>query len=157
MNIVLLCVGKTDEKSIEELLVKYENRLPSYWNYQRLEIPNIKNRKNLSESQQKEKEAELIREKLQPGDYLILLDENGKSLSSVEFSSRLQSLMNQAVKRTVFVVGGPYGFDKSLYKRMNLKLSLSKMTFTHQMVRLFFTEQLYRAFTILQGQPYHHE
>jgi 23S rRNA (pseudouridine1915-N3)-methyltransferase len=157
MNIILLCIGKTDETPLEELILKYEKRLPPHWNYQRIEIPDIKNRKNLSESQQKEKEAELLFSKIKSDDRVILLDEKGKSLSSVKFADEIGGMLNQSVKRLVFVIGGPYGFDKSIYARANQKLSLSAMTFTHQMVRLFLTEQLYRAFSILQGKAYHHE
>ncbi|NLN32688.1 MAG: 23S rRNA (pseudouridine(1915)-N(3))-methyltransferase RlmH [Flavobacteriaceae bacterium] len=157
MNITLICIGRTDEKPLEELIQKYEKRLPSHWNFQRMEIPDIKNRKNLSESQQKEKEAELIFSKLNNSDYVILLDEKGKQLSSSAFAGELQSLMNQSIKQIAFVIGGPYGFSDEVYKRANRKLSLSEMTFTHQMVRLFLIEQIYRAFAILQGKPYHHE
>lgn len=157
MNILLIWIGKTDEKPIEELVQKYEKRLPAYWNYQRIEIPDVKNRKNLSESQQKEKEAALILEKTDASDFIILLDENGKPMNSMEFAEDINQRMNQSVKRLVYVIGGPYGFAPEIYQRANTRLSLSKMTFTHQMVRLFFTEQLYRAFTILQGKPYHHE
>ena len=157
MNLITLCIGKTDEKPMEELISKYEKRLPAHWNYQRFDIPDIKNRKNLSISQQKDKEAELILSKISPGDYVILLDEKGKQLNSVKFAHNLQDLMNQSFKQIVFVIGGPYGFSDEVYQRANRKLSLSEMTFTHQMVRLFLTEQLYRAFSILQGKPYHHE
>lgn len=157
MNIILICIGKTDEKPLEELISKYEKRLPSHWNYQRIEIPDLKNRKNLSESQQKEKEAELFFSKLVPNDYVILLDEKGKQQNSTSFANSIQDLMNQSVKQIVFLIGGPYGFSDEIYKRANRKLSLSEMTFTHQMVRLFLVEQLYRAFAILQGKPYHHE
>ena len=142
---------------MELQIQKYEKRLPSHWNFQRMEIPDIKNRKNLSESQQKEKEAELIFSKLNNSDYVILLDEKGKQLSSSAFAGELQSLMNQSIKQIAFVIGGPYGFSDEVYKRANRKLSLSEMTFTHQMVRLFLIEQIYRAFAILQGKPYHHE
>ena len=157
MNVILLSIGKTDEKALEELIQKFEKRLPPYWNFQRIEIPDIKNRKNLSESQQKVKEAELLLAKLQNTDYVILLDEKEKQLSSTEFASEIQNYMNQSVKQLVFLIGGPYGFSDEIYQRANRKLSFSKMTFTHQMIRLFVVEQLYRAFTILQGKPYHHE
>ncbi|WP_068598181.1 23S rRNA (pseudouridine(1915)-N(3))-methyltransferase RlmH [Vaginella massiliensis] len=157
MNITTICIGKTDEEPIETLLRKYEGRFPNYINYQRHEIPDPKNRKNLLENQQKAKEAELILQKIAPTDFVILLDERGKQASSKLFAQDLQSYMNQGLKNVVFVIGGPYGFDEKLYQRCNRKLSLSQMTFTHQMVRLFLTEQIYRAFTILQGKPYHHE
>lgn len=157
MNLIVICIGKTDEKPLEELIQKYENRLPQHWNYQRIEIPDIKNRKNLSESQQKDKEAELILSKLTPSDYVFLLDEKGKQMKSTDFSNKIQTIFNQSIKQVVFIIGGPYGFSDEIYQRANQKLSLSKMTFTHQMVRLFLVEQLYRAFAILHGKPYHHE
>lgn len=157
MNITLICIGKTDEKPLEELISKYEKRLPNYWNYKRIEIPDIKNRKNLSETQQKEKEAKDILSKLEPNDFIVLLDERGKQWTSTQFSSEIQNWMNQSIKRVVFIIGGPYGFSDKVYQKGNSKLSLSKMTFTHQMIRLFLVEQLYRAFSILQGKPYHHE
>lgn len=157
MTIHLICIGKTDEKPLEELISKYEKRLPSHWNYQRTEIPDLKNRKNLSESQQKEKEAELFLSKIASTDFVILLDEKGKQQNSTAFAGAIQDLMNQSVKQIVFLIGGPYGFSDEIYSRANRKLSLSEMTFTHQMVRLFLVEQLYRAFAILQGKPYHHE
>src|SRR5690606_30317040 len=112
MNITLICIGKTDEKPLEELIQKYEKRLPTHWNFQRMEIPDIKNRKNLSESQQKEKEAELIRAKINPTDYVILLDEKGKQLGSAAFANELQLIMNQSLKQISFVIGGPYGFSE---------------------------------------------
>lgn len=157
MNLITICIGKTDERALEDLCQKYEKRLPIHWNYVRLEIPDIKNRKNLSESQQKEKEAELLLSKITPTDYVILLDEKGTQMNSSKFARKIQSLMNQSTKQVIFVIGGPYGFSDEMYARANQKLSLSEMTFTHQMVRLFLVEQLYRAFTILQGKPYHHE
>lgn len=157
MNLITICIGKTDERALEDLCQKYEKRLPIHWNYVRLEIPDIKNRKNLSESQQKEKEAEQLLSKIAPTDYVILLDEKGKQMNSSKFAHKIQSLMNQSTKQVIFVIGGPYGFSDEMYARANQKLSLSEMTFTHQMVRLFLVEQLYRAFTILQGKPYHHE
>ena len=157
MNITTICIGKTDEKAIENLLQKYENRLPSHINYQRIEIPDIKNRKNLSEIQQKQKEGEQILAKIVNTDFVIILDEKGKQPTSKQFADDIQNYMNQSVKNLVFVIGGPYGFDESVYNRGNKKMSLSKMTFTHQMVRLFLTEQIYRGFSILQGKPYHHE
>lgn len=157
MNLTTICIGKTDEIPLEELIRKYEKRLPQHWNYQRIEIPDIKNRKNLSEPQQKVKEAELILSKIQPNDYVILLDEKGKQMNSSLFAQELQILMNQSFKQIIFLIGGPYGFSDEVHKRANKKMSLSQMTFTHQMVRLFLAEQIYRAFTILQGKPYHHE
>lgn len=157
MNILTLCVGKTDEQAIEQLLQKYEKRFPTYINYQRIELPDIKNRKTLTPEQQKSKEADLLLQRVNNGDLVVLLDERGKEINSIVFAQQLQNDLNQAVKNLIFVIGGPYGFDDRLYQRANRKLSLSQMTFTHQMVRLFLTEQIYRAFTILQNKPYHHE
>ena len=157
MNIRLLAIGKTDNKALQTLIDDYTKRLSFYVKFDLEIIPDIKNVKNLSEAQQKEKEGELILSKITPTDHLILLDENGKTFSSVGFSDFLQKKMNAGIKTLVFVIGGPYGFDESVYNRGNKKMSLSNMTFTHQMVRLFLTEQIYRGFSILQGKPYHHE
>ena len=156
MNIKLLAIGKTDDKQLLQLIDEYKKRVGFYINFDLEIIQDIKNVKNLSEIQQKEKEGELIIKKIQPTDLLILLDENGKQHSSVEFSDYLQKIMNAGTKQLVFVIGGPYGFSEEIYNKANGKISLSKMTFSHQMVRLFFIEQLYRAFTILKNEPYHH-
>lgn len=156
MKIKLLAIGKTDDKNLQVLIEKYQNRLKHYINFTLEVIPDIKNVKNLSENQQKEKEGELILKKLQSTDQLILLDENGKAFSSVIFSEFLQKKMNSGIKQLVFVIGGPYGFSETVYKKAQGKVSLSKMTFSHQMVRLFVVEQIYRGFTILKNEPYHH-
>lgn len=156
MTISLLCIGKTDSKEISSLLENYEKRLRHYIRFERVVLPDVK-RKNLSPAQQKSAEADLLLKKLSPSDQVILLDEKGKEFRSVEWSAQLESKMVQGTKRLVFVVGGPYGFDEQIYKRANSKMSLSRMTFSHQMVRLFFVEQLYRAFTIIRKEPYHHE
>lgn len=156
MIISLLCVGKTDSKEISSLLEDYEKRLRHYIRFERIELPDVK-RKNLSPAQQKSAEAELLLKKLSPPDQVILLDEKGKEFRSVEWSAQLESKMIQGTKRLVFLVGGPYGFDEQIYQRADSKISLSRMTFSHQMVRLFFIEQLYRAFTIIRNEPYHHE
>lgn len=156
MNIKLLAIGKTDNKNLQSLITEYENRLVHYIRFDLDVIPDIKNIKNLSEVQQKEKEGELILKKLKPTDILVLLDENGKQYSSVNFSDYLQKKMNAGTKKIVFVIGGPYGFSDAVYKASDGKISLSKLTFSHQMVRLFAVEQLYRAFTILKNEPYHH-
>jgi 23S rRNA (pseudouridine1915-N3)-methyltransferase len=156
MIISLLCVGKTDSKEISSLLEDYEKRLRHYIRFERIELPDVK-RKNLSPAQQKSAEAELLLKKLSPPDQVILLDEKGKEFRSVEWSAQLESKMIQGTKRLVFLVGGPYGFDEQIYQRADSKISLSRMTFSHQMVRLFFVEQLYRAFTIIRNEPYHHE
>lgn len=157
MNIKLLAIGKTDNKALQQLMDDYMKRLSFYIKFELEIIPDIKNAKNLSEAQQKEKEGELILSKLSSTDQLILLDENGKSFSSVGFSEELQKKMNSGIKTIVFVIGGPYGFSDAVYSKAQGKISLSAMTFSHQMVRLFFIEQLYRAFTILRGEPYHHQ
>ncbi|MGB5499617.1 MAG: 23S rRNA (pseudouridine(1915)-N(3))-methyltransferase RlmH [Maribacter sp.] len=156
MTIKMIAIGKTDSVSLQDLIKVYENRLKHYIKFELDIIPDIKNVKNLSETQQKEKEGELILKKLKATDVLILLDENGKQFGSVEFSDFLQKKMNSGIKQLVLVVGGPYGFSDAIYTKAQAKISLSKMTFSHQMVRLFILEQLYRAFTILKNEPYHH-
>jgi len=157
MNIRLLAIGKTDNKSLQTLIDDYTKRLSFYIKFDLEVIPDIKNVKNLSEAQQKEKEGELILSKLSATDQLILLDENGATFSSVGFSDYLQKKMNAGIKTLVFVIGGPYGFSEEVYKKAQGKISLSAMTFSHQMVRLFVIEQLYRGFTILRNEPYHHQ
>ncbi|SFW69444.1 23S rRNA (pseudouridine1915-N3)-methyltransferase [Sinomicrobium oceani] len=157
MNIKLLAIGKTDSTALQSLIQDYEKRLGFYTKFTLEVIPDIRNVAKMSENQQKEKEGELILKKLQSADQLILLDENGKQWSSVGFSEFLQKKMNSGIKQLVFVIGGPYGFSDTVYQKAQGKLSLSAMTFSHQMVRLFFTEQLYRAFTILNNEPYHHK
>ncbi|MEG3658172.1 23S rRNA (pseudouridine(1915)-N(3))-methyltransferase RlmH [Arenibacter palladensis] len=157
MTIKLLVLGKTDSTQLTQLIEEYQNRLKHYIKFELEIIPDIKNTKNLSEKQQKEKEGEAILNKLNPTDLLILLDENGKQKTSVEFSEFLQKKMNSGLKQLVFVIGGPYGFSDAVYQKSQGKISLSKMTFSHQMVRLFMVEQLYRAFTILRNEPYHHQ
>ena len=157
MNIKLIAIGKTDNKALQSLIEEYQKRLSFYIKFDLEIIADIKNVKNLSESQQKEKEGELILAKITPTDQLILLDENGKNYSSVHFSEELQKKMNSGVKTLVFVIGGPYGFSETVYAKTQGKISLSLMTFSHQMVRLFFIEQLYRGFTILKNEPYHHQ
>tara|TARA_B100000795_G_scaffold55880_1_gene36838 strand:- start:18363 stop:18836 length:474 start_codon:yes stop_codon:yes gene_type:complete len=157
MKILLLVIGKTDEKYLIEGMNKYRNRLKHYIGFEYEEIPDIKNRKSLSEDQQKKIEGDLIISKVKTGDKLVLLDDKGKEFTSLAFSKHLQQQMNSGIKRLVFVVGGPYGFDSSVYAKAQGKLSLSKMTFSHQMIRLFMVEQVYRAMTILKNEPYHHE
>lgn len=157
MTIKLIAIGKTDNRQLTLLIDDYIKRLGFYIKFSLDIIPDIKNSKNLSEVQQKQKEGELILKKISSTDTLILLDENGKQCDSVDFSSYLQKHMNSGIKQLVFVIGGPYGFSEDVYKKANGKLSLSKMTFSHQMIRLFFIEQLYRGFTILRNEPYHHK
>lgn len=157
MTITLLAIGKTDNKQLATLIEDYRKRLEFYIKFSLDIIPDLKQTKNLSIDQQKQKEGELILKRISSSDTLILLDENGKSHSSVDFSNYLQKHMNSGIKNLVFVIGGPYGFSEDVYKKANGKISLSKMTFSHQMIRLFFIEQLYRGFTILRNEPYHHQ
>ncbi|CAL2095437.1 Ribosomal RNA large subunit methyltransferase H [Tenacibaculum sp. 190524A02b] len=157
MKIKLLAIGKTDNKQLAQLIEEYQSRLKHYIKFELEIIPDIKNVKNLSEAQQKEKEGNLLLSKLQPTDQLILLDDKGKQYTSMEFSQYLQKKMNSGIKQLVLVIGGPYGFSEAVYKKATGKLSLSKMTFSHQMIRLFIVEQIYRGFTILRNEPYHHE
>ena len=156
MTIKLVCIGKTDKKELDTLIKIYKDRLQHYIKFELEIIPDLKKVKNLDENQQKNKEGELILSGLQNSDFMVLLDENGKQFSSESFSEYIQKRMNTGLKRLIFVIGGPYGFSEEVYNRADSKISLSKMTFSHQMVRLFFTEQLYRAFTILKNEPYHH-
>ena len=157
MKIKLLAIGKTDNKHLIQLIDEYQKRLKHYIKFELEIIPDIKNVKNLSEVQQKEKEGQLILSKLQNTDQLILLDDKGKDFTSIDFSKYLQKKMNSGLKQLVLVIGGPYGFSEAVYKKSQGKISLSKMTFSHQMIRLFIVEQLYRGFTILKNEPYHHE
>ena len=157
MKIKLIVLGKTDASYIQEGIDLYINRLKHYIRFDLEVIQDIKNRKNKSESQQKQEEGELLLKKIEATDWLVLLDERGKPKTSVEFSELIDQKMLQSTKVLVFVIGGPYGFSDAVYNRSNQKLAMSKMTFSHQMVRLFFVEQLYRAFTILKNEPYHHQ
>ena len=157
MKTVLLMVGKTMDKHLVALMEDYVERTKHYMTFDVEVIPDLKSTKNLSEEVQKEKEGELILKALQPGDYVVLLDEGGKEMRSVEFAQYLRHKMNTLSKRLVFVIGGPYGFSQKVYQAATEKMSLSRMTFSHQMVRLIFVEQLYRALSILAGSPYHHE
>ena len=156
MQIKLIAIGKTDLTELNRLIDIYQKRLSHYVRFSFEIIPDLKNSKNLSEKLQKEEEGKLILSKLSNSDRLILLDENGKEMNSVGFSEFLQKQMNSGLKRLVLVIGGPYGFSDAVYKKASGKLALSKMTFSHQMVRLFIIEQLYRSFTILKNEPYHH-
>ena len=156
MQIKLLAIGKTDNSQLQSLIDDYTKRLSYYIKFELEIIPDLKKVKHLSKTQQKQKEGELILSKLNVSDVLILLDENGKQMDSVGFSNYLQKHMNSGIKQLVFIIGGPYGFSEEVYQKAQGKLSLSKMTFSHQMVRLFFIEQLYRGCTILRNEPYHH-
>jgi len=157
MKIKLLAIGKTDDKNLQLLIKKYESRLKHYVKFELEIIPDLKNAKNLSETEQKEREGELILGKIRATDQLVLLDDKGESYSSIGFSKFMQKKMNSGVKQLVLVIGGPYGFSEAVYQKSQGKLSFSKMTFSHQMIRLFVVEQIYRAFTILRNEPYHHE
>lgn len=157
MKILLLLTGKTNHPLFGEIEEEYRKRLKHYIQLDQTVIPELKNTKNLTKEEQKDKEGELILKQLDPNDEIILLDEKGKTFSSVQFASEIDKRMQSSVKRLVFVVGGPYGFSEAVYKRANSLFSLSAMTFSHQMVRMIFLEQLYRAMTILRGEPYHHE
>ena len=156
MKITLLVVGKTTDSHIEALIQEYQKRLTHYLPFTLQIIPELKNTKALTSEQQKQAEGELILRTITPATDLILLDEHGKEYRSIEFADYVQKRMSSG-RDVVFVVGGPYGFSEAVYQRANGKISLSKMTFSHQMVRLFFVEQIYRAMTILRGEPYHHE
>ena len=157
MKITLLTVGKTDKDWVRQGMDIYVSRLKHYIPFTLMEIPELKNVSALSKDQIKVKEGELILKNVRPTDDLILLDEHGKEYSSVQMAKILQDKISYECKDIVFVIGGAYGFSDAVYARANSKLSLSKMTFSHQMVRTIFAEQLYRAFTIMKGEPYHHE
>ncbi len=157
MKIALLVVGRTVEQHYITAINEYIGRTKHFVSFDMEVIPELKNTRNLSMDQQKEKEGELILKALQPGDRVVLLDEYGKEYRSLDFAYWLEKKMNTVSKRLVFVIGGPYGFSRKVYEAAQEKISLSKMTFSHQMVRLIFVEQLYRAFTILNNGPYHHE
>lgn len=157
MKIALLTVGKTDRDWVKQGLDIYVSRLKHYIPFSINEIPELKNVSAMSRDQIKAKEGELILKSIKPTDDVILLDEHGKEYSSTEFASLLQNKINYEGKDIVFVIGGAYGFSEQVYKRANSKISLSRMTFSHQMVRAIFAEQIYRAFTIMKGEPYHHE
>lgn len=156
MDIILLVVGKTSVPFVKSGIDEYISRLKRYTSFHIEIVNDVKTGKGASEQVIKEKEGEAILQSLQPSDYVVLLDEHGEMLDSVAFANRLQKIMNSGRKRLVFIVGGPYGFSADVYTRAEAKISLSKMTFTHEMVRLFFVEQVYRAMTILKGEPYHH-
>ena len=157
MKIAFMVVGKTTDTDLQKLQDQYCQRLKHYVNFENIVIPELKNTKSLSIEQQKDKEGELILKAIDPSDDVVLLDDKGKQYSSMGFSEFIQRKMKASTRRLVFGVGGPYGFSSAVYDRANAKLSLSLMTFSHQMIRLLFVEQVYRAFTILKGEPYHHE
>ncbi len=157
MRINLVCMGKTDDKEITKLVNYYQNRLPKYWNFEIVEIPDVKNAKNLTPELLKKEEGKLFLNLIDNSDMVILLDEKGKQFTSREFAIKIDQWMSSSVKKVNLIIGGAYGFSEEMYDRANEKMSLSKMTFTHQMIRLFFVEQIYRADQILQGKPYHND
>ncbi|MBP5515208.1 MAG: 23S rRNA (pseudouridine(1915)-N(3))-methyltransferase RlmH [Bacteroidaceae bacterium] len=157
MKTIFLVIGKTTDTRIATLCDEYISRIQHYLPFEMQVIPELRNAKNLSQEQQKEQEAELIKKVLLSGDYIVLLDEHGKERRSLDFASWMQKRMTASPRRLVFIVGGPYGFSPLIHKMAQEKISLSQMTFSHQMIRLLFTEQVYRAMTILNGEPYHHE
>lgn len=157
MKIQLTVIGKTNQDFVQKGLDEYYNRLKHYIPFELDIIPDIKNTQNLSQDQQKEKEGELILKNIHAGDYVVLLDERGTIFSSMQFANYIEKKTHTVSKKLVFVIGGPYGFSKKVYESASEKISLSKMTFSHQMIRLIFAEQLYRAMTILNNEPYHHE
>ena len=157
MKINLLCIGKTDDKEIKNLINYYLTRLPRHWNFEITEIPDVKNARNLTPDLLKKEEAKLFLKIIENTDLVVLLDEKGKQFTSREFAQKLDSYQNNSIKKICFLVGGAYGFSEEMYQRANEKISISKMTFTHQMIRLFFVEQIYRADQILQGKPYHND
>ncbi|AQX05932.1 23S rRNA (pseudouridine(1915)-N(3))-methyltransferase RlmH [Elizabethkingia meningoseptica] len=157
MRISLICIGKTDDAEIKRLIAYYSQRLPKHFNFEFVEIPDVKNAKNLTDIQLKKEEAKLFLNYLDNTDTVVLLDEKGKQFTSREFAAKIDNWMNMSTKHLAFLVGGAYGFADEIYSRAQEKISLSKMTFTHQMIRLFFVEQIYRASTILQGKPYHND
>lgn len=157
MTVELIAVGKTDSEEVERLVSLYSKRINFHVKFSITLLPDVRSTKKLTEKQQKGLEGEAILRQIRDDDCLTLLDEHGEELRSIEFASWLQKRMNSSVKRLVFVIGGPYGFSEAVYARSNFMLSLSRMTFSHQIVRAIFTEQLYRGFSIIKGEPYHHE
>ena len=157
MQIDLIVVGKTDMREVESLVEMYAKRINFYCKFAITTLPDIKNTKNLSIKQQRTAEGEAILRQIGDGDYVMLLDEKGEEFRSIDFAQWLQKRLNSGIRRLILVIGGPYGFSDEVYARANGKLSLSRMTFSHQIVRAIFTEQLYRAFAILNNEPYHHE
>lgn len=157
MKIILLAIGKTDSREIQDLTAIFTNRIGKYIGFENLFIADVKRNNKSTEAETKQREAIEVKKFLQKGDILILFDERGKELSSRDFATFIQNKMNTSSKRIIFLIGGAYGFDKEIYDIADGKISLSRMTFSHQMVRLFATEQIYRAFTILNNEPYHHD
>ncbi|HPY82553.1 MAG TPA: 23S rRNA (pseudouridine(1915)-N(3))-methyltransferase RlmH [Bacteroidales bacterium] len=157
MKITCIVIGKTDEKYVQTGIQKYAQRLSHFCTFSIVEIPDIARSKKISVDEQKKKEGEVILQKIHPSAHVILLDQQGTQYSSIEFANKIEQFQNNAIKEIVFVIGGPYGFSNEIYSKKFQTLSCSKMTFSHQMIRLFLLEQLYRAQTIIKGLPYHHE
>lgn len=157
MKTVLMVVGKTNDPHFQASIEDYVRRIGHYMPFSVEVLPELKGTKNLSEAEQKEREALMLRKALLPGDHIVLLDEHGQQRRSVDFARWMQKRMAAAPKRLVFVVGGPYGFSPAIHQMAGEEMSLSLMTLSHQMIRLLFVEQMYRAMTILSGEPYHHE
>ena len=157
MQIELIVVGKTDSKEVSSLVEMYAKRVNHYCRFSIMTLPDLRNTKNLSSNQQNQSEGERILAQLTESDYVVLLDEHGKEFRSVEFATWMERKLSATGKRLVFIIGGPYGFSPRIYQTAQEKISLSKMTFSHQMIRMIFVEQVYRAMTILRGEPYHHE
>lgn len=157
MTIELIVIGKTDSEAVASLTDQYMKRINHYLKFSVTALPDIKNTKNISHDSQKRQEGEMLLKNISDGDYVVLLDEKGAQYRSMEFAAWLQKRLNSSVKKLTFIIGGPYGFSKKVYERADASVSLSKMTFSHQLVRAVFCEQLYRGFTILKNEPYHHE
>lgn len=157
MKITCILIGKTDDEYLQIGIQKFAQRISHFCTFSFIEIPDIARSKKISINEQKKKEGELILQKIQPHAHVILLDEKGKQFTSTEFAHKIEQFQNNAIKEVVFIIGGPYGFSQDIYNKHYQMLSCSRMTFSHQMIRLFLVEQLYRAYTIIQGLPYHHE
>lgn len=152
-----MVVGKTTSANLRSGIEEYARRINRYFPFEIVELPDVKTSRKLTEERQKQTEGEAMLQRIQPGDFVVLLDERGREMTSREFATNIERKSVTVPKQLTYIIGGPYGFSQEVYDRCNEKLSLSKMTFPHEMVRLFFAEQLYRAFTILRGEPYHHD
>lgn len=157
MKIILMAIGKTRSRLLADGVEEYSGRINRYLPFETFFLPDVRTTRTMTEPMQKELEGQMMLERLQPSDYVMLLDERGTEMTSREFAGFVDKRMSSGLKRLVFVIGGPYGFSPAMYERADARLSLSRMTFSHEMVRLFFTEQVYRAMTILRGEPYHHD
>lgn len=157
MKIILMAIGKTRSRLLADGVEEYSGRINRYLPFETFFLPDVRTTRTMTEPMQKELEGQMMLERLQPSDYVMLLDERGVEMTSREFAGFVDKRMSSGLKRLVFVIGGPYGFSPAMYERADARLSLSRMTFSHEMVRLFFTEQVYRAMTILRGEPYHHD